>query len=148
VAVDQASSSVGFPVVVEKTSHAWIEAWRDPDLGLRLFYLVFGAVVFYFVGQHAFEASFSTGLSFIAASFLAISRATVFLIIRRIPLGVVAPVLIFCGVIFSQALRPVIFEAKEVALKGDLLAAAIMIGMVVFLSVFASRLKRGELPEG
>jgi len=117
-------------------------------VGLRLVYLGFGAFIFYFVGKDAFADSISTGVSFIAASFLVISRATVFLIIRRVPLGIAAPFLIFCGVILSQALKPVIFAAKDEALKGNLLAAAIVMGMAIVLSVFAGRLKRGELPEG
>ena len=130
-----------------KVSSSWVEAWREPDPGVRLFYLAIGAVGFWFAGQHAFGVSFWTGLSFVVASFLAFSKATVFLV-RRVPLGFAAPFLIFCGVILSEALRPVIFAAKDEALGGNLMAAAIVIGVVVILTALANRLKQGWLPEG
>ena len=130
-----------------KTYNAWIEAWREPELGLRLLYLGVGAVLFYFVGQHAFATNIFTGLSFVVASFVAFSRATVFCVVRRVPLGVAAPLLIFCGVILSEALRPVVFAAKDEAIGGNFLAPVIMIGTVIFITAFANRLKQGKVPE-
>jgi len=131
----------------KNTLDAWTQAWREPDVVLRIVLLGFGSVLFYYVGQHAFQYSLLTGFSFIAASFLVISRATVFLIVRGVPLGVVAPILIFSGVIFSQALRPVIFEARDSAVEANLMAAAIVMSVVTILGVFANRLKRGELSD-
>ena len=129
-----------------KTRSSWIEAWREPDRELRILYLVTGAAGFWFVGQHAFGASFWTGLSFAFASFLAISSATVFLV-RGVPLGFAAPFLIFIGVLLSNALRSVMLKGVVEAIAGNLLAGAIMIGAMVFLEPVASRLKRVELPE-
>ena len=129
-----------------KTRDAWVEAWHEPDRELRILYLVIGAAGFWFVGQDAFGASFWTGLSFVFASFLAISMATVFLV-RGVPLGFAAPFLIFIGVLLSNSLRSVMLEGVVEAIAGNLLAGAIMIGAMLFLEPVASRLKRVELPE-
>ena len=130
-----------------KTYSTWVQEWHEPDLMLRLIYHVVGAVLFYYVGRHqAFAVSFTTGLSYVGASFWVISRATVFRMEGRLPLGVAAPILIFCGVILTGAVKPVIHAATDEAIGGRLLEATILLVPVVFLTEIANLLKRGELP--
>ena len=133
----------------EKTCVAWIQAWHEPDLLVRIIFLAIGAVLFYYVGRyHAFAVSLTTGLSYVGASFWVISRATVFRMVGRLPLGVAAPILVFCGVILTGSIKPVIHAATDEALGGRLLEAAILLVPIVFLTEVANRLKRGQLPNG
>jgi len=142
-----------------KTRSSWVDAWHEPYLALRLFCLVicFGGLLYF--GRQAFVVSFWTGSSFVIASFLAISNATVFRIavfrLRHpeehteniVPLGVAAPLLIFVGVLVSKSLRSVMQEGVVEAIGGNLLAGAIMIGAMLFLMRVSKPLTRGELPE-
>ena len=78
----------------------------------------------------------SRGASYFFSVYLAFSNATFFSIARvgrdrYIPLGAVAPIFILAGVIGSNAIRPLIGDAKDAAMAQDIL------GALVILAVFA-----------
>jgi hypothetical protein len=120
------------------TSTAWKRAWGEPARELRIIYLLFGLVLSAFLVPSAFnDIGFAGGLSYLFALSVALSNATLFRIVRvgradYIPLGLVAPFAILIGIIGSGAIRPLLGDAKNAALAGDL------IGAIVVLAVFAA----------
>ena len=105
---------------------------------MRIIYLLFGLVLSAFLVPSAFnDIGFAGGLSYLFALSVALSNATLFRIVRvgradYIPLGLVAPFAILIGIIGSGAIRPLLGDAKNAALAGDL------IGAIVVLAVFAA----------
>ncbi|MBM2831572.1 MAG: hypothetical protein HW414_624 [Dehalococcoidia bacterium] len=82
--------------------------------------------------------SFLLGLSFIWASFLAIS----FAYILRNPLVMI---LVYVGVVFGREITNLFGTAKEEATEGNLIGAVIVFGLGIYLIAWANRMKRGEL---
>ena len=116
---------------------AWGSAWQGPHKGLRLLGLGMGILITWFVIQAVFDdLGFVRGASYFFSVYLAFSNATFFSIARvgrdrYIPLGAVAPIFILAGVIGSNAIRPLIGDAKDAAMAQDIL------GALVILAVFA-----------
>ena len=90
-----------------------------------------------YLTQEAFSDSFLLGLSFIWASFLAIS----FAYILRNPLLLI---LVYVAVVFGREVIPLFTAAKEEAMAGNIIGALIVFGLGVYLIVWANGLKKGE----
>ena len=105
--------------------------WHEPALGLRLFYLAIGLIIAYTLVSYSFrELGVMGGVSYLFTSFGAISNAMFFRIVRvgrakYIPLGLVAPISIFVGLVGSKAIRPLLGEAKNAALAEDIVGAVV-----------------------
>ena len=120
---------------------AWISAWHEPDLAIRLVFLGVGFVVTCVLVPIIFrDLGLIRGVSYFFAVYLAFSNATFFRIVkvgrdRYIPLGLVAPIFILVGVVGSGAIRPLIGDAKNAALAGDFVGAAVILGVFAVMTL-------------
>ena len=120
----------------KRSRAAWMSAWHEPALGLRFLYLIVGLFVAYHLVPYSFqELGVMGGISYLIAVFGAITNAMFFRIVRvggadYIPLGLVAPIAIFMGVTGSNAIRPLLGEARDAALAED------FVGAVAILAIF------------
>ena len=130
-----------------KSQAAWLSAWHEPALGLRVIYLVIGLFVAYLLVPYAFrELGVMGGISYLIAVFGAISNAMFFRIVRvgradYIPLGMVAPIAIFVGLAGSKAIRPLLGEARNAALAEDFVGAVVIL---VIFGLFALWFRRWQ----
>ena len=129
---------------------AWVAAWDEPALGLRLAYLVIGLIVAYTLVPYSFrELGVMGGISYLFAVFGAVSNAMFFRIVRvgradYIPLGLVAPIAIFVGLAGSKAIRPLLGEAKNAALAEDFVGAVVILAIFVFFALWFRRWQSGN----
>ena len=133
-----------------KSRAAWVSAWDEPARGLRLFYLVVGLFVAYFLVPYSFrELGVMGRISYLIASFGAGSNAMFFRVVRvgradYIPLGLVAPIAIFVGLAGSKAIRPLLGEAKSAALAQDLVGALVILAIFGFFTLWFRRWQSGN----
>ena len=117
----------------------WSSAWREPDLLVRAVALASGlGITVYIVPRVIEELGVISGVSFVFASYMALAKATYFRVARvgeyrNVPLGLAAPVLILVGTYASQALSPLLSEAKNAALAKDFISALVISGVYVVL---------------
>ena len=129
---------------------AWVSAWHESALGLRLVYLAIGLFVACLLVPYSFrELGVIGGISYLVATVDAISNAVFFRIVRvgragYIPLGLVAPIAIFVGVAGSRAIRPLLGEATNAALAEDFVGAAIILAVFGFLAFWLRRWQSGN----
>ena len=129
---------------------AWKSASNEPALGLRIFYLIAGLVIaFYLVPDTLRDLGVMGGISYMAALFGAVSNATFFRVARigranYIPLGLVAPIAIFVGVAGSAAVRPLLGDAKNAALAQDFAGAIIILTIFGVLSLLFGKWRSGN----
>ena len=127
-----------------------MSAWDEPERGLRLVYLAFGLVIAYILVPYAFgQLGVTGGVSYLFALFCAVSNATFFRMVRvnkvqYVPLALVAPFAIIVGIVGSAAIRPLIGDAKNVALAQDFAGALIILGVFAFLTLWFRRLQSGN----
>ena len=133
-----------------KSRAAWLSAWHEPALGLRVLYLVIGLFVAYLLVPYAFrELGVMGGISYFFAVFGAISNAMFFRIVRvgradYIPLGMVAPIAIFVGLAGSKAIRPLLGEARNAALAEDFVGAVVILAIFGFFALWFRRWQSGN----
>ena len=133
-----------------KSKEAWVAAWHEPALGLRLVYLVIGLFVAYLLVPYSFrELGVMGGLSYLIAVFGAVSNAMFFRMVRvgradYIPLGLVAPIAIFVGLAGSKAIRPLFGEAKNAAFAEDFVGAVVILAIFVFFALWFRRWQSGN----
>ena len=117
---------------------AWSSAWHGPYRELRLLGLGLGLFATWILTPAALDdLGLMRGASYFFALYLALSNATFIKIARvgryhYLPLGLVAPVFILIGVIGSNAIRPMIGDARDAAMAQDFM------GALVILVVFAA----------
>jgi len=102
--------------------------------------LSFGFTLFLFIYllPEAFSISILTGLSFLWATFIAIS----FGYILRSPLLLI---LVYVGVLFSREITGIFIAAKDAATVGDILGAIILIAFGIYLTAKANDMKSGAI---
>lgn len=133
-----------------KSQEAWVAAWHEPALGLRLIYLVIGLFVAYLLVPYSFrELGVMGGISYLIAVFGAVSNAMFFRIVRvgradYIPLGLVAPFAIFVGVAGSKAIRPLIGDATDAALAQNFVGAVVILAIFGFFALWFGRWQSGN----
>lgn len=133
-----------------RTSIAWVRAWDEPARELRLLYLGVGLLVSWALIPAAFkDMGFTGGVSYFFALFMAMSNATVFRVVKigraeYLPLGAIAPIAILVGVVGSRAIRPLLGDAKNVALTGDLAGAAIILSVFLMLTLLFRKWQTGN----
>ena len=133
-----------------KSKKAWVAAWHEPALGLRLAYLVIGLFVAYLLVPYSFgELGVMGGISYVIAVFGAVSNAMFFRMVRvgradYIPLGLVAPIAIFVGLVGSKAIRPLLGEARNAALAEDFVGAVVILAIFVFFALWFRRWQSGN----
>ncbi len=134
----------------ESTSNAWVRAWKEPARGLRLVYLGTGVLLSWYLIPVAFkDMGFTGGVSYLFALFMATSNATVFRVVKigraeYIPLGALAPIAIFVGAVGSGAIRPMLGDAKDAALAGNLAGAVIILVVFVMLTFMFRQWQTGN----
>ena len=133
-----------------KSREAWVAAWDEPALGLRLVYLVIGLIVAYTLVPYSFqELGVMGGISYLIAVSGAVSNAMFFRMVKvgradYIPLGLVAPIAIFVGLAGSKAIRPLLGEAKNAALAEDFIGAVVILAIFVFFALWFRRWQSGN----
>ena len=133
-----------------KSWAAWLSAWHEPALGLRVLYLVIGLFVAYLLVPYSFrELGVMGGISYLIAVFGAVSNAMFFRIVRigradYIPLGLVAPIAIFVGLAGSKAIRPLLGEARNAALAEDFVGAVVILAIFGFFALWFRRWQSGN----
>ena len=65
--------------------------------------------------------------------------------LEGVPLGLTAPFLILVGVTASLAIRPLLGDAKNVALAEDFAGAVIILGVFAVMTLWFRRLQSGSL---
>ena len=129
---------------------AWISAFSEPHLELRVPGLIVGMLTTWVLIPAAFDdLGLMSGLSYLLALYLAFANATLFRIARvghdkYVPLGLVAPVFILAGVIGSSAIRPLIGEAKEAAMAEDLFGAAVILCVFAIMTLWFRHWRSGN----
>lgn len=104
-------------------------------IGLCVFFAIF---LLPYLTREAFSDSFLLGLSFVWASFLAIS----FAYILRNPLLMI---IVYVGVVFGREIITLFTTAKEAATGGNILGAVIVFCLGIYLITWANRMKRGDI---
>lgn len=133
-----------------KSKAAWVSEWHAPARSLRLMYLGMGLVIAYVLVPAAYgELGFLGAGSYILAMLSAISNATVFRIVKigrtdYIPLGLMAPIAILIGIVGSNAIKPLLSDAKEAALAHDFIGAAAVIGVFIAMNLWFRKWKSGN----
>ena len=133
-----------------KSRTAWVAAWHEPALGLRVVYLVIGLIVAYSMVPYSFrELGVMGGISYLIAVFGAVSNAMFFRMVRvgradYIPLGLVAPIAIFVGLAGSKAIRPLLGEARNAALAEEFVGAAVILAIFGFFALWFRRWQSGN----
>ena len=133
-----------------KSRAAWVAAWHEPALGLRVVYLVIGLIVAYLLVPYSFrELGVMGGISYLIAVFGAVSNAMFFRIVRvgradYIPLGLVAPISIFVGLAGSKAIRPLLGEARNAAFAQDFVGAVVILAIFGFFALWFRRWQSGN----
>jgi uncharacterized membrane protein len=103
--------------------------------GLCIFFIVF---LLPYLAKDAFSSSILLGLSFLWASFVAISLGY----ILRSPILLI---LVYVAVLFRQQITSIFFTAKDSALQGDIIGAVILLFLGIFLTEWAKRIGEGDL---
>ena len=133
-----------------KSQEAWLAAWHEPALGLRVVYLIIGLIVAYLLVPYSFrELGVMGGISYLIAVFGAVSNAMFFRMVRvgradYIPLGLVAPIAIFVGLAGSKAIRPLLRDAKNAALAEDFVGAVVILAIFGFFALWFRRWQFGN----
>ena len=133
-----------------KSRAAWVAAWHEPALGLRVVYLVIGLIVAYLLVPYSFrELGVMGEISYLIAVFGAVSNAMFFRIVRvgradYIPLGLVAPISIFVGLAGSKAIRPLLGEARNAAFAQDFVGAVVILAIFGFFALWFRRWQSGN----
>ena len=104
-------------------------------IGLCAFFAIF---LLPYLTREAFSDSFLLGLSFVWASFLAIS----FAYILKNPLLMI---IVYVGVVFGREIITLFTTAKEEATEGNILGAVIVFCLGIYLITWANRMKRGDI---
>jgi hypothetical protein len=104
-------------------------------IGLCAFFAIF---LLPYLTREAFSDSFLLGLSFVWASFLAIS----FAYILKNPLLMIT---VYVGVVFGRGIITLFTTAKEEATGGNILGAVIVFCLGIYLITWANRIKRGDI---
>ena len=134
----------------KKSRAAWVAAWYELALGLRVVYLVMGLIIAYLLVPYSFrELGVMGGVSYLIAIFGAVSNAMFFRIVRvgranYIPLGLVAPIAIFVGLAGSKAIRPLLGEARNAALAEDFVGAVVILAIFGFFALWFRRWQSGN----
>ena len=133
-----------------KSRAAWVAAWHEPALGLRVVYLVIGLIVAYLLVPYSFrELGVMGGISYLIAVFGVVSNAMFFRIVRvgradYIPLGLVAPISIFVGLAGSKAIRPLLGEARNAAFAQDFVGSVVILAIFGFFAIWFRRWQSGN----
>ena len=126
---------------------AWSSAWHGPYWDLRLLGLGLGLfITWILIPATLDDLELMRGASYLFALYMALSNATFIKIAKvgrdcYLPLGLVAPVFILLGVIGSNAIRPMIGDARDAAMAQDFM------GALVILVVFAVMTLRFRLSQ-
>jgi len=129
-------------LAIELATWSWQKAraaWRQ---GLKRryswVYIVSSVLLLPALTSYAFSSSWQLGLSFLWSAFIAIYFAYIF----RHPFLLI---LVYVGVITGKEFIGLFVSAKDVALQGDLISASILVLLGIFLTVWANRIKSGEV---
>ncbi len=90
-----------------------------------------------YLTKEAFHDSFLLGLSFAWSAFLAVS----FAYILRNPLVMI---IVYVGVTFGRQITTLFTAAKEEATQGNVIGALIVLGLGIYLLMWANSMKRGK----
>lgn len=104
-------------------------------IGLCVFFAIF---LLPYLTREAFSDSFLLGLSLVGSSFLAIS----FAYILRSPLLLI---LVYVVVVFRGQITGLFITAKDSIISGDIIGAAILIFLGIFLTIWVNRIGKGEV---
>jgi len=104
--------------------------------GLCVFFALF---LLPYLAKDAFTSGVLLGLSFLWASFIAIS----FGYILKSPLLLI---LVYVAVIFRGQITGLFVTAKDSIISGDIIGAAILIFLGMFLTIWVNRIGKGEVP--
>ena len=104
-------------------------------VGLCFFFALF---LLPYLAKDAFTSGVLLGLSFLWASFLAIS----FGYILRSPLLLI---LVYVVVVFRGQITGLFITAKDSIISGDIIGAAILIFLGIFLTIWVNRIGKGEV---
>jgi len=104
-------------------------------VGLCFFFALF---LLPYLAKDAFTSGVLLGLSFLWASFLAIS----FGYILRSPLLLI---LVYAVVVFRGQITGLFITAKDSIISGDIIGAAILIFLGIFLTIWVNRIGKGEV---
>ncbi len=104
-------------------------------IGLCIFFAIF---LFPYLAKDAFSQNVIFGLSFIWASFLAIS----FAYILRNPILLI---LVYVAVAFRGAIKSIFISSEHSLLTGDLIGALILAGVGVMLLIWVNRIGKGDI---
>ena len=104
-------------------------------IGLCVFFALF---LLPYLAKDAFAGGVLLGLSFLWASFMAVS----FGYILRSPLLLI---LVYVAIIFRGQITGLFFTAKDSAVNGDLIGAVILLFLGVYLTIWANRIGKGEV---
>ena len=104
-------------------------------VGLCAFFAVF---LLPYLTKQAFSDSSLLGVSFVWSSFLAIS----FAYILRNPLLMI---IVYVGVVFGREITTLFATVQEEATRGNIVGAAIVFCLGIYLITWANRMKRGDI---
>ncbi len=104
-------------------------------IGLCIFFAIF---LLPYLTKEVFSDSFLLGLSFVWSAFLAIS----FAFILRNPLLMI---LVYVGVVFGREIMTLFTAAREEATSGNVVGAAIVFGLGVYLIMWVNSIKKGDI---
>lgn len=133
-----------------KTYTYWQNEWNAPSRGLRLIYLFFGLIIALVLIPEAFKSmGIIGGISYLITLFVALSNATFFRMVKinrtnYIPLGLVAPIVIFVGVAGSGAIKSLLGDAGRAARTGDFVGAAIILIVFAIFTLLFNKWKSGN----
>jgi hypothetical protein len=100
--------------------------------------ICFTLILLPYLAKDAFSSGVLLGLSFVWASFVAISLGY----ILRSPILLI---LVYVAVVFRQEISSLFFTAKDSAMKGDIIGAAILVFLGIFLTAWAKRISEGDV---
>ncbi len=114
---------------------------QDPENRPAIYLMPVQLLVLYVVLEHAFQAGLMIGFSYMGWYVWAASSA----VIIKWPFGPLVPAVVFVGVIAVGAIRPLVFDAKDAAMQGQLVSAAVVVAVALILSQYFGRLQRGDM---
>ena len=89
------------------------------------------------------------GFSYIGTLLIAFANATFFRAVKigrgeYVPLGAVAPIAMLIGLVGTNAIKPLVGDAKEAALAQDFVGAIIILGVFFYMRSFFGAWKSGN----
>ena len=133
-----------------KSQVAWRSEWHAPARSLRLLYLGVGVLIAWRLVPVAFqEVGVLGGISYIGTLFSGFANATFFRSVKigpgeYVPLGAVGPIAMLIGLVGTNAVKPLVGDAKEAALAQDFVGAIIILGVFFYMRSLFGAWKSGD----